>query len=86
MVAGGIDDACPTLGDNIVIGVGVTVLGGCHLADSIAIGANAVVNSSFDEADIAIAGIPARKISNNGRTAWKNRTKIEKVCNCNRAK
>lgn len=46
------------------------ILGDIELADNIAVGANAVVNKSFEEADIAIAGIPAKKISNNGRTVW----------------
>lgn len=53
-----------------MIGVGAVVLGDIELADNIAVGANAVVNKSFEEADIAIAGIPAKKISNNGRNVW----------------
>ena len=48
-------------------------LGGATIADGIAIGAGAVVNKSFAEKDITIAGVPARKISNNGRKAWENR-------------
>lgn len=46
------------------------MLGDVRLADNIAVGANAVVNKSFDEENIAIAGVPAKKISNNGRKVW----------------
>ena len=70
VVARGTDNLVPTLGNGIVIGVGAVVLGGVFLADNIAIGANSVVNKSFDESNIAIAGVPAKKISNNGRASW----------------
>lgn len=70
IVAGGTNDDVPTLGNGIVIGVGAVLLGGVRLADYIAVGANAVVNKSFEEENIAIAGVPARKISNNGRKEW----------------
>ena len=53
---------CPTLGDNINVGVGAKILGGVYLADGIKIGANAVVLSSFDEPGITIVGAPARKV------------------------
>ena len=70
LVAGGRDNGVPTLGDNIVLGFGAVVLGGVTLADGIAVGANAVVNKSFLEPDIAIAGAPARKISSHGAREW----------------
>ena len=70
IVAGGIDSSAPTIGDNVVIGVGAVLLGKISIANNIAIGANAVVNKSFFEEDIAIAGVPAKKISNNGRSKW----------------
>ena len=70
LVAGGTNDEVPHLGDGIVVGVGAVILGGVNIADNIAVGANAVVNKSFDESDIAIAGVPAHKVSNNGRTKW----------------
>lgn len=69
-VAGGRNDFAPTIGNNVVIGVGATIVGDVHLADNIAVGANALVNKSFEEENIAIAGVPARKISNNGRSSW----------------
>ena len=72
LVAQGVVGDTPVLGDNIVIGVGATILGGVTIAEGIAIGANALVNKSFNEPDIAIAGVPAKKISDNGRKNWKN--------------
>lgn len=73
LVAQGVSDETPILGDNIVIGVGATILGGVVIANGIAVGANAVVNKSFTEEGIAIAGCPAKKISNNGRAKWNRR-------------
>lgn len=73
LVAGGHNNLAPQLGDNIVIGTGAVVLGNVHIADGIAIGANAVVNKSFEEPNIAIGGVPARKLSNNGSSTWGNR-------------
>lgn len=70
LVANGHSSDNPTLGDNIVVGVGSTIVGGVYIADGIAIGANSLVNKSFYEKDIAIAGNPARKISNNGSKSW----------------
>ena len=70
VVAGGTDNGVPTLGDDIVVGLGAVILGGVTLADGIAVGANAVVNKSFTEKDITVAGAPARKIADHGARAW----------------
>lgn len=70
IVAGGNTSFAPAIGNGVVIGVGAVVLGGITLADNIAVGANAVVNKDFLEENIAIAGVPAKKISDNGRTSW----------------
>jgi serine O-acetyltransferase len=59
----GCDDIAPTIGDNCYIGPGVKMFGKIYIADGIAIGANAVVNKSFSEPNIAIAGVPAKKIA-----------------------
>jgi serine O-acetyltransferase len=56
----------PRLGDNIYIGPGVKIFDEIEIADNIAIGANSVVNKSFKEPGITIAGVPAKKISNKG--------------------
>ena len=74
IVAGGVNDLAPVIGNHVVIGVGAKIVGNVHLADGIAVGANAVVTKDFFEPDIAIAGVPAKKISNNGSKCWnKNR-------------
>lgn len=75
LVAGGTNGDVPTLGDGIVVGIGAIVVGGVHVADNVAIGANAVVNKDVLEENIAVAGVPAKKISNNGRLTW-NKKKI----------
>jgi len=56
----------PMIGNNVYIGPGAKIFGDIHIADGIAIGANSVVNKSFLERNISIAGIPARKISDKG--------------------
>ena len=62
----GNSDKVPTIGNNVYIGPGVKIFGDISIADDIAIGANAVVNKSFTERAITIAGIPAKKISDTG--------------------
>ena len=64
--ASGGDDKAPVFGDNIYIGPGAKIFGDIKLGSNIAIGANAVVNKSFDESNVTIAGIPAKVISNHG--------------------
>lgn len=70
IVAGGTSNDAPVLGNGIVVGVGAVILGGVHIADNVAIGANAVVNKDVTEENIAVAGVPARKISDRGRLEW----------------
>ena len=70
IVAGGSSKQVPSIGDNVSIGVGAVILGGVYVADGIAIGANSVVNKSFYEPDITIAGAPAKKISDKGSRTW----------------
>lgn len=53
-------------GGGIYLGAGSKLLIGVHLADNIIVGANAVVTKSFDEPNIVIAGVPAKKISEKG--------------------
>lgn len=62
----------PKLGNGIVVEVGAVVVGG-YIANNVAIGANAVVCTDVTEENIAVAGIPAKKISNNGRLEWNKR-------------
>lgn len=70
IVAGGRNDGVPSIGNNVLISVGAVVLGDVKIPDNCVVGANSVVNKSFEEENIAIAGVPAKKISNNGKLTW----------------
>ena len=74
IVAGGTNDYAPVLGNNIVVGYGAVILGHTTISNGVAIGANAVVNRDVLESNIAVAGVPARKISENGRACWAKTT------------
>lgn len=58
----GKDSGVPKIGNNVDIGYGAVVIGDITIADNITIGANAVVNRSFFEPGITIAGVPAKRI------------------------
>ena len=68
-VAAGAPHKVPKIGDNVYIAPGVKIFGDLEIADDIAIDANAVVNKSFLETGIAIAGAPAKKINSKGSRA-----------------
>ena len=67
----------PIIGDNVYIAPGVKIYGNIEIASGIIIGANSVVNKSFTEENICIAGVPARKISNLGRFDVEKKNKME---------
>lgn len=54
------------VGDNCYIAPGVKILADVSLSDNLQIGANAVVSKSFEEPNMTIAGVPAKKISDKG--------------------
>lgn len=56
----------PEIGDNVWIGPGAKIFGNIKIASRCAIGANAVVNRSFTEENISIAGVPAKKVADTG--------------------
>lgn len=58
----GITEDTPRIGDRVDIGVGAKVIGNVQIADDIVIGAGAVVNRSFLNPGMVIAGVPAREI------------------------
>jgi len=60
--ASGGESEAPNIGDNVYIAPGAKIYGNINIANNIAIGANAVVNKSFNEESILIAGNPAKKI------------------------
>jgi serine O-acetyltransferase len=78
VAAGKISEA-PIIGNNVYIGPGAKLFGRIEIADNVAIGANAVVDKSFKEPGISIAGVPARKINDKGSIGFIiNATKIVK--------
>lgn len=60
------EDGSPVIGKCCYFGPGAKIFGPIVIGDDVAIGANAVVNSSFPEGKCSIAGVPAKKISDNG--------------------
>ena len=50
-----------TIGDGLFLGSGVKIIKKVALGNNICIGANSVVNTSFEEDNILIAGIPGKK-------------------------
>lgn len=70
IVAGGLNSDAPVLGDGVVMGVGSVAVGNVKIANNVAVGANAVVTKDVIEENVAFAGVPAKKISNNGRLEW----------------
>ena len=77
-VAGGTNDDVPQIGNCVVVVVGAVVLGPVKIADCVAIGANAVVNKDVLEENVAVAGVPAKVISQNGTKEWNKRAKEAK--------
>jgi serine O-acetyltransferase len=59
-------DLAPIIGNNVYIRPGAKIFGDIKIADGIAIGANSVVDKSFTEPNIGIAGVPAKKINDKG--------------------
>ena len=60
--ASGGEEEAPQLGDNVYIAPGAKIYGNITIANNTAIGANAVVNKSFERENTVIAGIPAKVI------------------------
>lgn len=60
--ASGGEDEAPQLGDNVYIAPGAKIYGNISIANNTAIGANAVVNKSFNKENTVIAGVPAKVI------------------------
>ena len=63
-VGDGTDEGVPTIGDDVILGVGAKIVGKVTVADHISIGANSVVTKDFLEPNCTIAGVPARKLKN----------------------
>lgn len=59
--AGKNETGVPTLGDDVMVGVGAKVLGPVKVGDRVKIGANAVVLDDIPD-DTAVVGVPARAV------------------------
>ena len=71
IVAGGTDKGgLPVIGDDVVLGVSSIIVGNVIIGNNTAVGANAVVTKSFEEGNMTIAGVPAKKISDNSKINW----------------
>ena len=55
-------DDCPTIGNNVRLGVGAKVIGDIYIADNVTIAAGAVVTKSCFEEGVTLAGVPAQII------------------------
>lgn len=64
--AAGTTGQAPTIGNNVYIGPGAKLFGPITIGNGVAIGANAVVNKSFEEDNVSIAGVPAKVINHTG--------------------
>lgn len=60
----------PQIGKDVYIGPGAVIYGNITIADGCYIGANAVVNKSFEEPNSVIAGIPAKVIKKDTVHWW----------------
>lgn len=60
--ASGGEKEAPKLGDNVYIAPGAKIYGNITIPNNTAIGANAVVNKTFKEENMVLAGIPAKVI------------------------
>ncbi len=50
----------PIIGDNVYVGPGTKMFGGIRIGNNVKIGANSVINKSFEEDNIVLAGVPAK--------------------------
>lgn len=55
----------PVIGDYVFLGSGAKIIGAITIGNHIAVGAGAVVVTSFESDDITLAGVPAKKVSDN---------------------
>jgi serine O-acetyltransferase len=60
--ASGGSDKAPIIGENVYIAPGVKIFGDIKIPSNTALGANAVVNRSFQDEGTMIAGVPAKVI------------------------
>ncbi len=68
----------PVIGNNVFIGAGAKIIGHILVGDGAAIGANAVVTKDVPPG-AAVAGVPARVVSDQGSEGYVNRTQYPPI-------
>ncbi len=63
----------PIIGNNVYIAPGAKIIGGIHIGDNVAIGANAVVVTDVPD-NVTVGGAPAKIISKNSSSLYINNT------------
>ena len=63
----------PVIGNSVFLATGAKIIGRVHIADNVAIGANAVVVKDINEANSTWGGVPARKIGDKGSAEYVRR-------------
>jgi len=53
----------PLIGDYLDLGYGANIIGVLKLGDNVTVGSNAIVTKTFNEDNITLVGIPAKKLS-----------------------
>ncbi|WP_240619227.1 serine O-acetyltransferase [Chitinophaga costaii] len=59
-IGGSSDRTAAKIGDNCFIGPGVKIFNTIEIGNNVKMGANAVVNKSFEDGNVVIAGTPAK--------------------------
>jgi len=68
----------PVIGDSVFIGSGAKIIGDIKIEDDVAIGAGSVVVKSINTKGITVAGVPAKKVSDNNSHININPTLLER--------
>lgn len=55
----------PKIGNNVFLGSGARIIGNVEIYNDVCVGANSVVNKTIKEEGVTIAGVPAKKVSDN---------------------
>ena len=57
----------PSIGDNVELGFGATIIGKINISNGTIVSANSVVNTDFNEDNCIIGGVPAHFLKKVGR-------------------
>jgi serine O-acetyltransferase len=70
----------PTIGNNVLIGMGAKIVGAITIGDNCKIGANAVVNKDIPD-NCTVVGIPGRIVARNGRRVMSDAIVMDNTIN-----